>query len=107
MKKFFEKFSYIGCFLPFIIGGLFPIVMMFIRIWKFSYGNIGLFLLNLILIPLAVIGGINIFRGIGAVLDMDEEKFGHKVKNGWRFNLYVAIHIGGYFALLYMIIKYL
>lgn len=107
MKKFLDKISTYGCLLPFILGGLIPIVMMFIGLWKFSGGSIGLFFLNLILIPLAFIGGINVFRGVGAVLEMDEEKFGHIVKKGWRFYLYVLIHFGGYFALVYMIAKYI
>ena len=106
MKKLFDKLSNLGCMLPFILGALIPIVMMFIGLWKFSNGNIGLFILNLILIPLAFVGGINIFRGIGAVLEMDEEKFGHIIK-GWKFYLYILIHFGGYFALIYMIIKYI
>ena len=107
MKKFFEKYSHLGCLIPFIIGGLFPIVGMFIGIWKFSEGNIELFILNLILIPFALIGAINIFRGFGAVVEKDEAKFGHKIKtNSWKFYLYMLITYGGYFALFYMIIKY-
>ena len=107
MKKFFEKYSYIGCLIPLILGGLIPVVMMFIGLWKFSNGNVGLFILNLILIPLAIVGGINVFRGFFAVLEMDEAKFGHIVTKGWRFTLYIIIHIGGYLALLYMIFKYI
>lgn len=107
MKKFFEKFSYIGCLLPFIIGGVFSIVIMFTDLWEFSDSNIGLFILNLILIPFAFIGGINVLRGVGAVLEMDEVKFRNKIKGGWGFYLYAIIHIGGYLALFYMIIKYI
>lgn len=106
-KKFFEKYSYIGCFLPFIIGALFLVVMMFIKLWKFSNGSTGLFILNLILIPLAFVGGINVFRGFFAVVEMDEEKFGYKIKtDSWKFYVYMAITYGGYFALLYMMLKY-
>lgn len=106
MKKFLDKISPYGCLLPFVLVGLASIVGMFIGIWKFSEGNIWLFLFNLILIPFAVIGGINVFRGFGAVLEMDEAKFGHKAK-GWKFYLYLLIHYGGYFALFYMIYKYI
>ena len=107
MKKFFDKLSPMGCMIPFALGGLVFIVVMFIRLWNFSQGNIGLFILNMMLIPLAFVGGINVLRGFGAVLEMDEAKFGHKVTKGWRFNLYIAIYIGGYLALFYMIIKYI
>lgn len=106
MKRFLDKISTYGCFLPFVLGGLVAIVVMFIRLWNFSDSNIGTLILNLILIPLAFIGGFNIFRGVGAVLTMDENKFGHKIK-GWKFYLYLLIHFGGYLALIYMIIKYI
>ena len=105
IKDFFDNLSIVGCLLPFIIGGIFPIVMMFIKLWEFSNGNISLFILNLILIPLAVIGGINVFRGVGAVMERDEEKFGHLINNNWKTGLYFIIHLGGYFALAYMIAK--
>ena len=88
MKKFFDRLSTLGCMLPFILGGLIPIVVMFIRLWNFSDNSIGLFILNLILIPLAFIGGINVFRGFGAVLEMDEEKYGPKIGKGLGFYLY-------------------
>ena len=106
MKKLFDKLSPYGCLLPFSLGGLIFIVVIFIRLWNFSDSNIGLFLLNLMLVPLAIIGGINIFRGIGAVLEKDEEKLGHIVK-GWKFYLYILIHFGGYLALIYIIVKYI
>jgi hypothetical protein len=107
MKRFFDNLSTVGCLLPFIVGGLVPIVMMFIKLWEFCNGNISLFILNLILIPLSVIGGINVFRGVVAVLEIDEKKFGHVVNKGWRFYLYILIHFGGYVALVYMIVKYI
>ena len=104
MKKFFDNLPIVGCLLPFIIGGLVSIVMMFTKLWGFSNGNVGLFILNLILIPLAIIGGINVFRGIGAVMEKDEEQFGHIISEGWRFYLYILIHFGGYFALIYVLV---
>ena len=97
MKKFFEKYSYIGCLLPFIIGGLFPIVMMFIGIWKACNGNIGYFILNILAIPFTIIGAINIFRGFCSVLEEDGEKFDYN-KN-WKLAIYLLITIGGYIAL--------
>ena len=97
MKKFFEKYSYIGCLLPFIIGGLFPIVMMFIGLWKACNSNIGYFILNILMIPFIVIGAINIVRGFLAILEKDEQKF--KFKKYWHFVIYYLITIAGYFAL--------
>lgn len=96
MKKFFEKYSYIGCLLPFIIGGLFPIVMMFIGIWKACNGNIGMFIINSLAVPLLIIGIINIFRGFAAVLDKDADNF--EPKKYWQFAVYFIITIAGYFA---------
>lgn len=103
MKKFFEKYSYIGCLLPFIIGGLFPIVMMFIGIWKACNGNIGYFIINILAIPFVVIGGINICRGFFAVLEEDEQKFDYK-KN-WKLGIYLLITITGYFAIALAIVQ--
>ena len=106
-KVLADKLSTLGCMLPIILGCLIPLALMFVGVWKLSEGNIGLFFLNLVLLPLALVGGINVFRGIGAVIEMDEEKFGHKVKKGWRFYVYILIHFGGYFALLYVLLKYM
>lgn len=105
MKKFFEKYSYIGCFLPFIIGGLFPIVMMFIKIWEVCNGNIGYFIMNVLAIPFIIIGAINIFRGFGAVLEKDEQNFGFK--KYWHFVIYFIITIAGYFAIFLAIAQWI
>ena len=74
---------------------VFPIIL------KIGGGNI---IAGIVLLPFVIIGGINVFRGIGAVLTMDENKFAHIFK-GWKFYLYLIIHLGGYFALFYAIIK--
>lgn len=96
MKKFFEKYSHIGCLLPFIIGGLFPIVGMLVMIWKFCHGNIGYFLINALAVPFIFIGGINIIRGFCAVLEKDQTNFGFK--KYWHFAIYFIITIIGYIA---------
>lgn len=57
----------------------------------------------IILTPLAIIGGINVFRGFCAVLEKAEQKYDFKKE--WQIGLFALIHIGGYFALFYMIIK--
>lgn len=105
MKKFFEKLSDIGCLLPFIIGGLFPIVMMFIGIWKACNGNIGYFIINLIAIPFILIGVINIFRGFAAVLEKDEQNL--EFKKYWHFAIYFIITIAGYFAVFLAIAQWI
>lgn len=58
----------------------------------------------ILLIPLSIIGGINIFRGFCAVLEKAEEKY--NFKKDWQVSIYFLIHIGGYLALFYTIIKY-
>ena len=96
MKKLFDKLSNIGCLLPFIIGGLFPIVGMLVMIWKFCNGNIWYFLINTLAVPFIFIGGINIIRGFGAVLEKDQENF--EFKKYWHFAIYFIITIIGYVA---------
>ena len=103
MKKFFEKYSYIGCLIPFIIGGLFPIVMMFIGIWKACNGNIGMFIVNVLSIPFALLGLINIIRGFCSVIENDSERF----KKYWQFALYFIANIIGYTAIVLAIVQQL
>lgn len=96
MKKFFENLSYMGCLLPFIIGGLFPLVAMLVMIWKACNGNIGYFILNTLAVPLVIIGAINIFRGFAAVLEKDQHNL--NLKKYWHFAVYIIITIAGYVA---------
>ena len=104
MKKFFEKLSTLGCMLPLILGGLFPIVMMFIGIWKACNGNIGMFIINVLSLPFVIIGGINIFRGFCAVLEKDEANF--SFQKYWHFVIYFIITIAGYFAIALAIVQW-
>ena len=104
MKKFFDKLSTWGCMLPFIIGGLFPIVMMFIGIWKACNGNVGTFILNVLSLPFALLGAINIIRGFcDVVLDKDSKHF----DKYWQFALYLIANIIGYTAICLIIVQYL
>ena len=56
------------------------------------------------MIPLAIIGGFNVFKGFCAVLEKADQKY--DFKKDWQLGLYLLIHIGGYLALFYVIIKY-
>lgn len=104
MKKFFEKYSYIGCLIPLIIGGLFPIVMMFIGIWKACNGNTGMFIINILAIPFAILGFVNIVRGFcSVVIDNDAEKF----EKYWQAALYVGANIIGYIAIALTIVQWI
>ena len=103
MKKFFEKYSYIGCLSPFIFGALFPIVMMFIGIWKACHGNVIMFIINVLAIPFAILGGVNIVRGFFRVLELDEDKF----NKYWQFVLYFIANIAGYVAIFLSIIQWI
>lgn len=105
MKKFLDKLSDIGCLLPFIIGGLIPIVGMIIGIWKFCNGNIGYFIINTLAVPFIFIGGINIIRGFGAVLDKDNQNF--EFKKDWHAAIYFIINLIGYIAVALAIAQFL
>lgn len=63
----------------------------------------GSFILGVALTPLIIIGGVNLLRGFGAVLEIDEAKYGNRVGKGWKFYLYLLIHIGSYLAVFYAI----
>lgn len=63
------------------------------------------FILKIILIPLAVLGGFNVFRGFGAVIEMDEARFGSKFKKRWQTTTYLVITLLSYFALFYILSK--
>ena len=102
MKKLYSNILfYIAIALIILIPLAIAFQDVFPVILKIGGGSI---ITGILLFPFVILGCINIFRGIGAVLTMDENKFGHKIK-GWKFYLYLVIHLGGYFALFYAIIK--
>lgn len=103
MKKFFSNILIYGFI---ALGLLIPLAIMFMDllgiILKIGGGSI---IVGILLTPFVFIGIINVFRGFGAVLEKDEEMFGHEVKKGWKFALYLLLHIGGYLALFYTLIR--
>lgn len=108
MKKFRDKLLGFGCSLVFIVPALIFLIDIVIDVWRSvtsSGGGIEDFILQLILIPFAVLGGINVFRGAGAVIEMDEAKYGSKFKQDWQISLYFVVTILGYFALFYIVGK--
>lgn len=52
------------------------------------------------LLPLAIIGGINLFRGYGAVLESDAARFGFS--KDWHSAAHFIVSIAGYIALIYL-----
>ena len=103
MKKFFKNiFFYFIIALIIII----PLAILFGDFYtifiKLGEGSI---ILGIIITSLALIGGVNLFRGLCAVIEKDEEKYGHKINKGWRFSIYLIFYIGGYLALFYAIIR--
>lgn len=102
MKKVVDKLSSIGCMLPFILGGLVPIVMMFIGIWKVCNGNVLAFILHVIAIPFALLGFVNIIRGFcSVVIETDMERLG----KDWHGVLYFIANVIGYGILIFIIIQ--
>lgn len=97
MSKFSDRLSTLGCMLPIVLGGLIPIVMVFVGLWKFSEGNVGLFILNLIAIPLATLGFTNMVRGFFKVMEDDEINLGFN--KSWQYTLYFIANIAGYIAI--------
>jgi len=103
MKKFLKNtFFYI--IIAIII--LIPLAIAFQDVFPIIsiIGN-GSILAGIILTPFVVIGIVNVFRGFGAVLQIDEVKYGNKIGKGWNFYAYLLINLGGYFALFYALIK--
>lgn len=103
-KKFFDKLSTLGCMLPFILGGLVPVVVMFVGLWKFSDGNVGIFILNTITIPFAILGLVNMTRGFFKVIEDDEINLG--INKYWQYALYFVANIIGYLAIASAIVQF-
>lgn len=105
MKKLFEKLSSVGCLLPLIICAVLPVVTVCVRLWEKCNGNIGCFLINLLILPFVVIGVINIGRGFFAVIEKDGVRFyGEKE---WKVGLYLVITMAGYAAVFYAITQWI
>lgn len=101
MKKFFSNIWF------YVISAIVILIPLSLALWEIwgvvrAVGG-GSIVKGIILTPFAVLGGINVFRGFGAVVEMDGEKFGARTKNDWKFTLYWGITILSYFALFYVV----
>jgi Na+/H+ antiporter NhaC len=69
----------------------------FRTIWTSSEG-VGMFILNILKIPFAIYGGIQLFRGFGAIADKDIGHLGER--EYWKGVLYMLATVIGYLALI-------
>lgn len=103
MKK---PFSNIFFYLLIALVVLVPLIVashdVFGLISKIGGGSL---IIGIILTPFVIIGGVNVFRGFCAVLEKDDAKYGHILNKNWKFIIYLLLHIGGYLALLYLILR--
>ena len=99
MKKFFSN---IASYVLIAVVILVPLAIYFYDVFlKIGRGSL---IAGIVITPFVIIGIINVIRGVGAVLEMDEAKYGHKLKKNWKFGVYLLLHIGGYLALFYALI---
>ena len=92
-KNFFKEYSWLFVLIPVVLFVLFVIGVnvwgaynFFRGIWELSRENIWLFILNILSIPFAIFGGINLFRGGCMVLEKDSENLGFY--KYWHFVIY-------------------
>ena len=90
-------------FLPIVILVLLTIVSAFVDVWGLSDNSIGLFLINLVAIPLAIIGGFKVVKGLFLVSNEAIEK--HNIIKDWQLSTYVAITMIEVIALVYVFLK--
>jgi hypothetical protein len=103
MKKIFSNIAlYV---LPAMVI-LVPLAIAFHEVYDviLAIGS-GSLVVGILITPFVIIGVVNVVRGFRAVLEIDEAKYGHKLKNSWKFGVYLVLHIGGYLALFYAIIR--
>lgn len=110
MKKFFKEYSWLLYLIPIalfvlVVIGVYVggIVDFFRAVWEFSNESIGMTVLNVLLIPFAILGGVNLFRGFFTILETDTEKLG--IQKYWQFVVYFVMNVVGYFALFYFYSK--
>lgn len=102
MKKFFSN---IALYVLIAVVIFIPVAIAFQELYDvFLTIGRGSLIAGIVITPFVIIGIINVIRGVGAVLEMDEEKYGHKLKKNWKFGVYLLLHIGGYLALFYALI---
>ena len=90
-------------FIPVVILVLLTIVSAFVDVWELSEDSIGRFLINLVAIPLAVVGGFKVAKGLFAVASDDVDK--HNITKDWQLSTYVVITILEVFALVYVFLR--
>lgn len=108
VKKFFKEHFWWLTLIPIalfvlVITGVYVYTILAgtVDIWEASNENIGVFILNIVSIPFAILGGINLFRGGWTVLEHDVEKLGiHKY---WQGVIYFLITLAGYFAIFWVV----
>jgi hypothetical protein len=61
-------------------------------------GGVGI--LNFLSIPFSILGGINLLRGYGAVLESDAARFGFS--KDWHAAIHLFVSIAGHIALIYV-----
>ena len=90
-------------FIPIVISVLLAIVSAFVDVWEFSKGSIGLFLINLVAIPLAFVGGLKVVKGLYIVASEAVEKY--NLTKDWQLSTYVVITFFEIIALVYVFLK--
>ena len=110
-KNFFKEHSWLFVLIPVVLFVLFVIGVnvwgaynFFRDIWELSSENIWLFALNILSIPFAIFGGINLFRGGCMVLEKDSENFGFY--KYWHFVIYFILTIIGYIAAIWTMVRF-
>ena len=110
-KNFFKEHSWLFVLIPVVLFVLFVIGVnvwgaynFFRDIWELSSENIWLFALNILSIPFAIFGGINLFRGGCMVLEKDSENFGFY--KDWHFVIYFILTIIGYIAVVWTMVRF-
>lgn len=95
----------VALFVLFVIGvNVWGTFDFFGKMWELSSENIWLFILNILSIPFAIFGGINLFRGGCMVLEKDIENFGFN--KYWHFVIYFILTIIGYIAVVYTMVRF-
>ena len=110
MKKFFKEHGWWLSLIPIaliilLIIGVYVggIIDFFRKVWEFSNKSIGMTILNVLLIPFAILGGVNLFRGFFTILETDAENL--EIQKYWQFVVYFVMNVVGYFALFYFYSK--
>lgn len=103
MKKVFSNILFYG-FLALVL--IVPLVIAFQEVFdvilKIGRGSI---IAGIIITPFAVIGVINLFRGIGELLETDGAKFHFRGLKTWKARIWFFATISGYIAAFYVMME--